>query len=97
MPIPSTANFPPPRSEDEFEDIVADALRLLFGRPQLMRFGRRGQRQHGIDGVDSTVPMSDNIVWQATLQQEDVVSKICDDLRTRDADLAGQPKLFVAA
>src|ERR1043165_10316520 len=49
MPTPATARWPKTRSEDEFEDIVVDFLRLRWKDPNAQRFGRRGQRQHGVD------------------------------------------------
>lgn len=51
MPTPSTAKWPKPRSEDEFEDIVVDFLRIRWKDPNAQRHGRRGQRQHGVDIV----------------------------------------------
>jgi hypothetical protein len=98
MPTPSTANFPPPQFEQEFESMVADALRSRFDNPRLVSFGRRGQSQYGIDGFDPTVPMENAIVWQATLRNNDVVSKINADLASFDAEFAEKPpSLFVVA
>lgn len=49
MPTPATAKWPVPRSEDEWEDMVVDALRLRWQDPDARRNGRRGQRQNGVD------------------------------------------------
>jgi hypothetical protein len=49
MPTPSTATLPKPRSEDEFEEIAVDCLRIRWRDPNAHRNGRRGQRQHGVD------------------------------------------------
>ncbi len=49
MPTPSTAKWPRPKSEDEWEDMVLDAMRLVWQDPNAQRNGRRGQRQHGVD------------------------------------------------
>jgi hypothetical protein len=49
MPTPSTSKFPKPRSDDEFEDIVVDALRVRWKDPNAQRNGRSGQKQHGVD------------------------------------------------
>lgn len=49
MPSPATANLPKPRSEDEFEDICVDYLRLKWRADDVQRNGRRGQRQDGVD------------------------------------------------
>ncbi|MBX3159205.1 MAG: hypothetical protein KF773_24770 [Deltaproteobacteria bacterium] len=51
MPTPATAKWPKPKSEDEFEDIVVDFVRLRWKDPNAQRHGRRGQRQHGVDVV----------------------------------------------
>lgn len=51
MPIPATAKWPKPRSEDEFEDMAVDFLRIRWEDPNAVRNGRRGQRQHGVDIV----------------------------------------------
>jgi hypothetical protein len=44
--------FPIPTDEDDFEDLCVDLLRICWNRPRLERFGRRGQRQFGIDILD---------------------------------------------
>jgi hypothetical protein len=49
MPTPMTAKWPKPKSEDEFEDIVMDFLRIRWRDPHATRYGRRGQRQYGVD------------------------------------------------
>jgi hypothetical protein len=51
MPTPTTAKLHKPKSEDEFEDISVDFLRLRWKDPHATRNGRRGQRQHGVDIV----------------------------------------------
>jgi hypothetical protein len=87
----------PPKSDDEFDDMVTDVLRLRHQNPGLTRFGRKGQRQHGIDGYDPVAPDGDGIVWQATLQSDDVLKKIEDDLGLMDAGLPFAPRVFIAA
>lgn len=49
MPSPSTTNFPQPKSWDEFEDICADMLKKLWRDPYIVRNGRSGQKQNGVD------------------------------------------------
>src|SRR3989337_2452037 len=49
MPIPSTSEFPIPKSWDEFEDIVWEVFRRLWGDPAAKRYGRSGQAQQGVD------------------------------------------------
>lgn len=89
---PATANFPPPTSADEMENMAEDALRERYGRRHLVRFGRTGQRQGGIDGLDQQDP---TLVWQTTLQQDRVKAKIERDLATMDEDGDFHPEVFV--
>ena len=49
MPTALTSKWPKPKSEDEFEDIVLDALKIRWADPNATRNGRRGQRQNGVD------------------------------------------------
>lgn len=49
MPTFVTAKWPKPKSEDEFEDIALDALKIRWSDPNATRNGRRGQRQNGVD------------------------------------------------
>ena len=49
MPSPSTTKLPPPKFWDEFEDICADVLKRVWEDPYIVRNGRSGQRQHGVD------------------------------------------------
>lgn len=60
MPIPSTTIWPRPKSEDEWEDMVLDAMRILWNDPKAYRYGRRGQRQNGVDiiGKSSTLTVA---------------------------------------
>lgn len=49
MPSPTTTDLPIPNSWDEFEDICADLLKCMWSDPYVVRNGRSGQRQHGVD------------------------------------------------
>lgn len=49
MPTAVTAKWPRPKSEDEWEDMVLDAMRVRWRDPNAYRNGRRGQRQNGVD------------------------------------------------
>ena len=49
MPTPSTSDLPKPRDWDEFEDIVWDIFMRKWNDPKAKRYGRSGQRQHGVD------------------------------------------------
>lgn len=54
MPTPATAKLPRPKSEDEFEDMALDALRIRWRDSNAKRYGRRGQAQHGVDMLGTT-------------------------------------------
>ena len=41
-----------PKTDDQFEDFCLELLRVHYGLPGLVRNGRRGQRQFGIDIID---------------------------------------------
>jgi hypothetical protein len=43
--------YPPPRSWEQFEELCADTFAAEWTDPALVRHGRAGQRQHGVDIV----------------------------------------------
>jgi hypothetical protein len=49
VPSPPTTDLPRPKSWDEFEDICADVLKRIWSDPYIVRNGRSGQRQYGVD------------------------------------------------
>ncbi len=49
MPSPATTHLPRPRSWDEFEDMCADVLKRIWKDTYVVRNGRTGQRQDGVD------------------------------------------------
>lgn len=49
MPSPPTTDLPRPRSWDEFEDICVDVLRRTWEDPYIVRNGKSGQNQYGVD------------------------------------------------
>jgi hypothetical protein len=49
MPNPNDVQLNPPGSWDEFEDICADLFSREWNDPNVVRYGRQGQRQHGVD------------------------------------------------
>ncbi|MBP1060014.1 hypothetical protein JOE51_001481 [Bradyrhizobium japonicum] len=44
-----TAEYAPPRYWEQFEELCADVFQSQFGDPTLVRYGRAGQAQQGID------------------------------------------------
>lgn len=49
MPTSSSVQLNPPANWDEFEDLCADLFAKEWSDPNTVRYGRAGQRQHGID------------------------------------------------
>jgi len=45
------ADYPPPRSWDQFEELCADVFQSSWQDPAMVRHGRAGQRQDGVDIV----------------------------------------------
>ena len=43
--------FPPPRSWEQFEELCADLFEVMWSDPRLVRHGRAGQPQYGVDIV----------------------------------------------
>jgi len=78
MPSPSTTAFPVPKSWDEFEEIVADVLRLRWNTPHVTRNGRSGQAQNGIDIYARGARAGGNYVGAQC--------KRVDEMSTKDVD-----------
>lgn len=53
MPVVATMNLPKTTDEHEFEDMVADALSQKYNAT-FQTFGRRGQKQYGVDVLSNT-------------------------------------------
>jgi len=49
MPSFTTAKIPKPKSWSEFEDIVSDIIQIYWKDPFIVRNGRQGQGQQGVD------------------------------------------------
>ncbi len=43
--------YPPPRSWEQFEELCADLFEAMWSDPALVRHGRAGQAQNGVDIV----------------------------------------------
>src|ERR1051325_6954417 len=57
--------LPPLSDEYRFEMLVRDLLRRVYDDPGVERFGRRGQAQHGIDGLS---PSDSSTTFQCKLK-----------------------------
>jgi hypothetical protein len=49
MPTISSSELPVPKNWDEFEDICADLFGQIWNDRNIVRYGRMGQRQNGVD------------------------------------------------
>ena len=49
MPAFRTINYPRLTDEDEFESLVRDVMAREWGDPHTEKFGRKGQKQYGVD------------------------------------------------
>jgi hypothetical protein len=49
MPTIASSELSIPKSWDEFEDICADLFGRIWNDDKIVRYGRTGQRQHGVD------------------------------------------------
>jgi hypothetical protein len=49
MPTIASSELPVPKSWDEFEDICADLFSRIWNDHNIVRYGRMGQRQNGVD------------------------------------------------
>ena len=49
MPTRLNTNFPRLTDPDEFESMIRDICALEWGDPNTQKFGRRGQKQFGVD------------------------------------------------
>ena len=49
MPTIASSELPVPKSWDEFEDICADLFGRIWNDHNIVRYGRMGQRQNGVD------------------------------------------------
>lgn len=83
-------NLPKPLDDDLFEDMVCDIYSRIFSNPNLQRFGRRGQRQHGIDIIGKNYNNNRLQAIQckchsSEVTEEVVIKELDDDLVKFDA------------
>ncbi len=78
MPIPSTTKWPQPNSEDEWENMVLDAMRVRWDDPNADRYGRRGQKQDGVDvlGKRGTLNVAAQAKNSNTISEDLIKSEI---------------------
>lgn len=83
-------NLPKPLDDDLFEDMVCDIYSRIFSNPNLQRFGRRGQRQHGIDIIGKNYNNNQLQALQCKchtvdILDNDIIKELDDDLSKFDA------------
>lgn len=86
MPTFSTAKLPRSDSAEEFENMCADVLRIKYNC-HFKRYGRRGQKQNGIDLIGSPEQQS-CIVVQCKNYSEHTYKKLKKQLE-KDIEAAG--------
>lgn len=86
MPTFSTAKLPRSVSAEEFENMCADVLRIKYNC-HFERYGRRGQKQNGIDLIGSSEQQS-CIVVQCKNYSEHTYKKLKKQLE-KDIEAAG--------
>lgn len=59
-----------PKTSEEFEHVCTEYLRRAWGRPGLVRYGKSGEDQHGVDLVDLGTP-DDCWAAQCKLHEEE--------------------------
>lgn len=103
MPTSSQMNLPKTKSVGEFEEICVDVLNTLYNEKNFDIFGRRGQRQDGIDiierghaSTDFTVAQCKNYFTKSTIKN--FVNIVKNDVFTANEMFCNQNKiqLFIA-
>lgn len=96
MPTIANSRLPPPKSWDEFEDICRDSFGERWRNPNLVKHGRQGQRQHGVD-----IYGHDACTAQVGIQCKNTVGKITSEIVDSEVTLAENfnptlKKLYIA-
>lgn len=95
MPTYATARWPAPKSEDEWEEIVLDAMRLRWGDPDARRNGRRGQRQNGVDIYGRYTIKNENVGAQAKNSETITESVIENEILKAEAFLPSLDRYYL--
>lgn len=96
--------LPKPLDDDLFEDMVCDVYSRIFKNPNLQRFGRRGQRQHGIDIIGKNYHNNQPQAIQCkchpneTTKDEEIIKEINIDLARFDSSkIYAQSYIFITS
>ncbi|MEP6935861.1 MAG: hypothetical protein ABI988_18300 [Nitrospirota bacterium] len=98
MSLLAAKNLPPPSSDEAFEELCLDVWKRLLNDPSAQRYGRPGQKQHGVDIIGRRRGSLDWIGVQCKLRRMGNVSHQ-DIGKDIDAALRMNPRLadFVIA
>ena len=68
--MPSLSMYPlhPPKDFSEFESMVVDYARITYGAIT-NKYGRKGQKQYGVDIVIETIPRSKAIEYLTKIKE----------------------------
>lgn len=88
MTTAGTVSLPRPTSDDEFESLATDVLKRRWRTPNVTRFGRSGQGQHGIDATATPPHLSGAL---AGVQYKNVATLTIADVRAELAKTTGFP------
>ncbi|MEX3853690.1 hypothetical protein AB3X94_06430 [Paraburkholderia sp. BR10923] len=96
MPTLANSHVAPPKSWDEFEDIVCSAAKNRWQNPDFTRHGRQGQSQDGVDvyGKDDkgqTVGLQCKNTWSGVNEHT-----VEDEVRKAEAFKPTLAKLYIA-
>ncbi len=83
MPIFSSMHLPRPKSWDEFEDMVCDAMKIRWNNTGLTRHGRPGQAQQGVD-----IYGNNDLGSFSGIQCKNTISGMTQDIITREIENA---------
>ena len=100
MPIVVTSQLPPPKDWEEFESLCADLFAAEWCDSDIVRVGRRGQRQHGVDifgrpkeGGATGVQCKGKRQWPPTVLKE---TEVREEVNKAKAFVPPLTKLIIA-
>ncbi|MCP3964391.1 MAG: hypothetical protein GY719_41715 [bacterium] len=97
MPNPTQMVLAPPTSPSVFEELVMEVLQRKYKNQSLSLYGRSGQPQEGIDGIDQSRNPG-GLAWQTTLRTKGLRAKLERDFqRARTSTYRPSTFLFVTA
>jgi hypothetical protein len=96
VPTSATARWPVPKSEDEWEDMVLDAMRLRWGDADARRNGRRGQRQNGVDVYGRHISKEENAGAQAKNTETITEAIIRDEISKAETFIPSLDRYYLA-